>query len=171
MSAVLRLVRAENDGVAKPPAVDLLDAWRAHMTAYGCSPNTVDVRGRIMSGLMAHAGVTDPLDLTRDHVTAWLGRPIKPWSRKTYWKTVQLFSRWLQELGHDPTSDLTRGIPQPKTPDPVARPIDDATIERLLALRLSVRAHAYVRLALYQALRVHEIAKIRGRTSTSLRAG
>ena len=42
----------------------------------------------------------------------------------------------------------------------MARPIN-ATIDRMLSLKLTGRAHAYVRLALYRALRVHEIAKIR----------
>jgi integrase/recombinase XerD len=113
-----------------------------------------------LSALIRYARVDSPLELTRNHVVAWLGRPIKPWSRQTYWKSIQKFSEWLREFGHDPHSDLTKGIPRPKTPRAVARPIDDATVNKLLSLKLSRRAHAYIRLALYQALRVHEIAKL-----------
>jgi integrase/recombinase XerD len=162
VGTALRLVRAHDDRLHQPPAVDLLTQWQAYMTAYGCSPSTVGIRFRSIQGLLAHAGLQDPLELTRDDVIAWLGRPIKPWTRLTYWKSVRAFSRWLVDFGHDPGSDLTGSIPKPRTPEPVARPIDDATIERLLALQLPPRPHAYVRLALYQALRVHEIAKIRG---------
>lgn len=155
----LRLVRADDP---RRPSVDLMDAWRQHLTACGSSPNTVRLYLHTVVALSNHAGVGDPLDLTRQHVIAWLGRPLKPWTRLTYWRSVHAWSAWLREFEHDPGSDLTKGIPRPATPAAVARPIDDATIERLLALRLPARPHAYVRLALYQALRVHEIAKIRG---------
>jgi len=74
---------------------------------------------------------------------------------------LRKWSAWLSEYDHDPGSDLTSGISQPQTSEPVARPIDDVTVDRLLALKLSPRPHAYGRLALYQALRVHESAKIR----------
>lgn len=161
----LRLVTAASaagrDRGPQLPQVDLLEQYEAYLTACGCSPATVAIRSRTISALIGHAGVDDPLELTRQHVVAWLGRPITAWSRVTYWVSVQAFSRWLVEFGHDPASDLTAGIPKPKQPQPVARPIDDATVERLLALKMSPQAHAYVRLALFQALRVHEIAKLR----------
>lgn len=159
--AALRLVRPGANQLERPPAVDLLDQWRAYMTAYGCSPMTVRIRLQTLKGLLEHAQVDDPLELTREHVVQWLGRGIKPWTRLTYWSGVHSFSAWLREFGHDRQNDLTAGVPKPPTPRPVARPINDATIERLLALQLPTRAHAYVRLALYQALRVHEIAKVR----------
>jgi hypothetical protein len=80
-----------------------------------------------------HAGVGDPLDLTRQHVCAWLGRPLKPWTRLTYWRGIYTWSAWLREIKHDPGSDLTKGIPRPATPAAVGPAYDDATIERLLA--------------------------------------
>src|SRR5215211_5312165 len=84
-------------------------------------------------------------------------------AEKTYWSAIARFSEWLREFGHDPDSDLTKGIPSPKQPRPVPRQIDDATVNKLLALKLSRPAHAYVLLALYQALRVHEIRVITNR--------
>jgi len=158
MGNLLRLVR---DSDRTPPEVDLVDAWRNHMTACGLSSNTVTSRTKAVLYLMAHAGVVDPLELTCDQFSAWLGRPIKAWTRSTYWMGIKRWSEFLREFGYDPGSDLTQGIPRPKNPPPVARPINDAVIDRMLSLKLSGRAHAYVRLALYEALRVHEIAKIR----------
>lgn len=111
---------------------------------------------------MRQAGVGEPTDLTRTHVIAFLARPIRPWTRLTYWQGIERLSEFLREFDLDPSSALTAGIKRPRTPEPVARPITDDTISKLLALRLSPRPHAYVRLALYEALRVHEIAKIRG---------
>lgn len=160
MSASLRLVQ-EPDGAGRGPGPDLVAGWVQFMAAMGCAPATIGIRTRSGACLIEHAGVSDPLALTREHVIAWLARPIKPWSRLTYYSSIKGWSAWLRDFGGQPEADLLKGIPRPKTPDATPRPIDDAVIERLLAAPLSPRAHAYVRLALYQALRVHEIAKIR----------
>jgi integrase/recombinase XerD len=162
----LHLVRTTADrthvgrSAGEPPAGDLIEQWSNYLTAYGCSAKTVDTYVRAVSGLMHHADV-EPLELTRTHVIAWLGRPLKQWTRLSYWKAVRRFSVWLREFGHDPDSDLTRGIPKPRKPAPVARPVSDDLVDKLLALKLGPRAHVYVRLALFQALRVHEIAALK----------
>lgn len=160
MGAVLRLVREQREPIDTPPDVDVLDAWRAYMAAAGATARSIDLRLRVMQGLLRDARVDDPLELTRDHVVAWLGRPIKAWTRLTYYNAVKVWSRWVVEFGHLQRCDLLDGIPKPKTPAAVARPISDDMVTKLLALKLQQRPHAYVRLALYQALRVHEIAKI-----------
>jgi integrase/recombinase XerD len=152
----LRLVRADEP---RRPSIDLLKSWRNYMTAAGMSEATIKVRHDSVRQLMRHADVDDPLDLDRQHVIDWLARPTKQWTRVTYHRSVDSFSGWLREFGHDPASNLVGGMPAPKKPNPVARPIDDETVERLLALKLGPRPYAYVRLALFQALRVHEIAK------------
>jgi integrase/recombinase XerD len=140
---------------------NLLDQWSAYLTATGCTNNTVGIRVRTITALMNHAGVRDPLALTRGHVITFLGRGIKPWSRLTYWSGIKGWCEFLRDFDHHPNPDLLRGIPKPKTPHPVARPIDDELIAKLLRLKVSARAHAYVRLALFAGLRVHEIARVR----------
>jgi hypothetical protein len=120
----LRLVRDNDPGRPATvrdndpgrPATDLLGAYRAHLAACGSSPATVRVRLAAVEGLLTHACVEDPLALTREHVSAWLGRSIKPWTRITYWAGITAWSAWLREFDHDPTSDLTKGIPRPRTP-------------------------------------------------------
>jgi hypothetical protein len=110
---------------------------------------TIKVRRDVVKHLMRHADIGDPLDLNRQHVIDWLARPTIQWTRVTYYRSVRSFSGWLRDYGHDPASNLVQGMPPPKVPNPIARPIDDQTVERLLALRLSGRASAYVRLALF----------------------
>lgn len=143
------------------PLMNILDAWAEYMSASGASPNTVETRVWAMKSLMSNAGVIRPELLNRMHVLTWLASQQKQWTKVTYWSCVKAFDDWVVEfdLGE---SQLTKGIPRPRTPDAVARPITDETIDALLALTLPRRANAYVRLALYHALRVHEIAKIRG---------
>lgn len=141
--------------------MNVLDAWAEYMTATGASPATVATRCRSILSLMGSADVSDPLQLTRMHVLTWLARPRKQWTKVTYWRSLRAFDQWLTEfdLGN---LQLTKGIPRPKIPDPIARPITDEAVSALLKAKLSRRGAAYVRLALFQALRVHEIAKVRG---------
>lgn len=138
-----------------------LDLWAEYMTAGGQSPATVEVRTRTIKALTRHAGINNPADLTRTHVIKFLARPISAWTKLTYWKGIKRWSEFLVEFGFDPESDLTKGLQRPKTPEAVARPIDDETVAKLLNAKLSPRARAYVRLALFEGLRVHEVAKIR----------
>lgn len=139
----------------------VLDAWAEYMLAAGSSPATVETRRRAITSLMGYTDVTDPLKLTRLDVLTWLARPRAQWTKVTYWSSVKAFDEWLREFdfGH---LDLVKGIPRPRTPEPVARPITDDVVNALLAATLPRRAAAYVRLALFEGLRVHEIAKVSG---------
>lgn len=139
----------------------LIDDWSQYLTAVGSSQTTIRLYTKVACALMRESGVSCPSELTRRHVIAYLARPVKPWSKLTYWKVIRALSSYLRDFEHSDV-DLLEKIPRPRTPDPVARPIDDETIHKLLAARLSSRAHAYIRLALYGGLRVHEIASIRG---------
>lgn len=138
-----------------------LQEWQQYMAASGLSHSTIQLRTATIQALIAHAGVKDPLDLQPHDAAAFLARNIKPWTRVTYWNSIEAWCKFTTEFGH-PGEALLKGIVRPRTPTGVPRPIDDATIGRLLGLKLSPRARAYVHLALYASLRVHEIAKIRG---------
>jgi hypothetical protein len=80
--AALHLVRAEQP--PQRPDGDLIDQWADYMTACGATLATVRIRTQTLTALKRHAGIDDPLDLTRGHVIAYLGRPVKQWSRVTY---------------------------------------------------------------------------------------
>lgn len=138
----------------------LIGEWAAYLAATGASPNTIKLRTGTITAICRQVGVDDPLLLTRGNVIAYLGREIKPWSRKTYWSSLKQWCVFLADFDYS-TTDLLRGIPRPKAPPPVARPLTDEQVTALLKLPLPLRASAYVRLALFAGLRVHEIARLR----------
>src|SRR4029077_13449488 len=97
----------------------------------------------------------------RQDVLRFLSRELRPWTRWTYFRCISAWDRWAQEF--ELISDsIIRGIPSPRKPPPVARPLTDEQIRALLAAPLPHRARAYVVLALFAALRVSEVAKVRG---------
>jgi integrase/recombinase XerD len=138
-----------------------LEEWRGFMAATGASPATIKVRVQTMETLVRQSGYHSPVQLTRRDVLRFLSRPLKPWSRHTYFRCLTAWDRWAREFDYISDSIL-RGIPAPRKPAPVARPISDEQIRTLLAAPLCRRARAYVVLALFQALRVSEVARIRG---------
>jgi integrase/recombinase XerD len=142
--------------------MSILTEWAEYMAATGAAEATVKIRTQTIQTLMNHQGVSDPLLITRRHVVAFLARPTAQWTKVTYWRSIKAFSIWLREFDYDPASDLLKGFPKPRIPEPAARPIDDATVNTLLKATFSHRTRAYILLALYGGLRVHEIAKLRG---------
>jgi integrase/recombinase XerD len=157
-----------------------LDRWAAWMRAAGRSPQTIKTRLSGIETLCRHAGVTNVTAITAEHVTAWLGDCEAPWTRCTYWMTVKCWVRWALAEGiicADPTARLAK----PRTPKCVPRPVSDAVIRALLngdisgdktggrtpitpghRVATNSRTRAYVALAAFAGLRVHEIAKVRG---------
>jgi integrase/recombinase XerD len=138
-----------------------LEEWQDFMTAVGASPSTIKIRVQTMAALVRQSGYSSPVELTRRDVLRYLARPMKPWSKHTYWRCIHAWDMWAQEFNYI-TDSITRGIPAPRKPAPVARPISDADICTLLAAPLPPRAHAYIVLALFAALRVSEVAKVAG---------
>lgn len=137
-----------------------LQDWADYMAAVGRSQNTIRLRVVAVSRLCSMRDLADPTVMTRLDVISFLGQPWKPWTRLTYWASIDAWGRFVREFGDNPDFDPTKGIDRPKTPEGVARPITDAEVRRLLASRMHWRTRAYVLLALFQGLRVHEIAKI-----------
>ena len=103
----LRLIR--DDDEQRPPGVDLLDQWSRYMTGCGCTLASIKIRTESITSLQRHAGAEDVLQLTRHHVIAFLGRPVKPWTRVTYWRCIKAWTLWLVEFGHDPQCQLLKG--------------------------------------------------------------
>lgn len=138
-----------------------LAEWQDFMTATGASPATIRTRIQTVRTLVSHSGYDSPLKLTRRDVLRFLARPMKPWSKHTYYRCIKAWDTWAQEFDYISDSIL-RGIPAPRKPSPVARPISDDEIRLLLAAPLPPRARAYIVLALFAALRVSEVAKVAG---------
>lgn len=138
----------------------VLTEWADYLGAIGRSTATIKTRTHAVSAVANLAGVS-PIELTRGHVLRALARYDSSWTKVTYWRSLMMFQRWCHEFDYAPKMDLLTGVPQPRSPKPTARPLEDETVAALLAVTLPFRPRAYVRLALFHALRVHEIAKIR----------
>lgn len=149
---------------------DVLRAFRQHGLASGHSPRTIESRAQTIRRL-AHDGV-DPLTATRDDLTDWLanlrdsksGEPVARSTRATYRAQLRAFFAWMVDTGRmdeDPAVKLpnprpARSIPRPVTPGQVAAILEACSDPRARTTR------AYVVLAAYAGLRVHEVAKVRG---------
>ena len=142
---------------------DLLEVWRQHGVSAGNSQRTIDSRAYTVAK-MARNGV-DPLTATTDELAAWISAlPVTRASVATYRAQLRAWYAFLMLTDRrrdDPTARLAkqraaRGLPRPLTEDAVAA---------LLAACGDPRAantRAYVVLACFAGLRVHEIAKVRG---------
>jgi integrase/recombinase XerD len=164
---VLRLVPApgtdRTDPTGPPAAVDgaaLLELWAGWMRAGGASDKTISTR---LGGVRALANFTGERDLTKFTTTqlvGWLARCRSAWTRRTYAQTAQAWHAFLVDQGLR-ADDPTARLPKPKQPRGVPRPASDGALEDVLQVA-GRRARAYITLAAYQGLRVHEIAKVRG---------
>lgn len=148
---------------------DILAAWKRHALASGHSDRTITSRAYTLRRL---ARTVDPMSATRDDLTDWLaglvdtrtGAPVTRSSRATYRAQIRAFYAWLVSCGRR-LDDPSAGLPQPRVPRAYPRPLTPEQVTRLLAACENPRAaqtRAYVILACYAGLRVHEIAKIRG---------
>lgn len=138
-----------------------LSEWATFQRATGAAVATIHIRVQVLRQLMRHAGKPNPTHLTRRDVLSYMARDLEPWTRVTYWRCICAWDKWAQEFGYT-TESIVQGIPAPKRPRPVARPLTDDEIRRLLTAPTSRRARAYITLALYEGMRVHEVARIRG---------
>jgi integrase/recombinase XerD len=145
----------------EPAMTGTIEEWKGFMVATGASPATIKVRTQTLATLVRQSGYHSPDQLTRQDVLRFLARDLQPWTRWTYYRCLTAWDRWAQEFDHT-TDSIVRGIPTPRKPAPVARPLTDEQIRALLAAPLSCKARAYVVLALFAALRVSEVARVRG---------
>ncbi len=141
---------------------DLATAFRVNGTASGHSQRTMDAREATLRRLAATHDLTR---VDRDDLIDWLAAlDIAKSSRATYRAHLSVFFSWMQTTGRrsdNPASDLPkvragRGVPHPVSPEGVRRILDACSDRRARTTR------AYVLLAAYEGMRVHEVAKVRG---------
>lgn len=141
--------------------MELLDIWRAHMTAQGLSHRTITERVDTIRRLQEHTDC-DLHALTEDHIIAYLGRPgTTAITKATYHASIRAFCKWMvrsRRRADDPTVMMIA----PRRPKGQPRPIHATSLEALLNACNRRRTRTYVILAAYTGLRVHEIAKLRG---------
>lgn len=149
-------------GIDEEQPYTYLTAWRTWMFAQSLSRRTVTERTSTVIRMAEWCRVV-PHAATDDQIAAWLAEG-GDWSartRHTYHSALKAWFLWLQlkELRHD-NPMIKVGKPKRVRSDP--RPISDADLVRLLAIRMNRRTRAAILLAAFAGLRVHEIAKIRG---------
>lgn len=149
---------------------DTLRAFRQHSLAAGHSPRTMESRTQTIRRLAA-SGV-DPLTATRDDLTDWLatlrdkrtGEPVVRSTRATYRAQLRAFYAWMldtQRRDDDPSAKL----PNPKPARNLPRPVSPTQVRAILDACSDPRAaqtRAYVILAAFTGMRVHEVAQVRG---------
>lgn len=143
------------------PIEAALDDWALWMRATGAGAHrTVKARQQTVQQFARHAHI-DPRDLTPQQVLAFVGRQgLSRNTRTTYYGHLRSWARWLEESGQvdrDPMLRMRRPKPGRGVPRPIPADVAADALERA-----TDRTRAYMLLALYAGLRVHEIAKVRG---------
>jgi len=141
---------------------DLLSAFRLNGLAAGHSGRTIDSR----DGTIRRMGMAlDPLTVDAEGLVDWLaGLDLARSSRATYRAHLRAFFGWLRKTNRRPDNP-SLDLPSAKAPRGVPRPVSPLGVSAILAACLDPRARltrAYVLLAAFEGLRVHEIAKVRG---------
>lgn len=135
--------------------------WSQWMRATeSASDKTVETRISGIRSLCTHAGTDDPVSLTTMDVVAWLADQRSPWTRRTYATSARMWHRWLRDRGYR-DDDPTEKLPLPPQPRGVPRPAATQALADVLEVA-GRRGRAYILLAAFEGLRVHEVAKVRG---------
>jgi integrase len=137
----------------------MIDTHLAALTRTGFRPRTIAQRKARLTAFIAASGVT--LDAaTREEITAYLDTFEHPQTRSTYLSHLRAFYKWCIIEGlleRDPTA----GIPSPRIPRRLPRPISEADLTRALAGAPALE-RAWITLSAYAGLRACEIAPMRG---------
>jgi len=133
--------------------------------AAGRSPRTIRGRTENVARAARHAGVP-AVDLTGDHVTAWLAQDWAPDTRLTYYRSVAAWQVWLERQGLD-GSRVLAGVERPRTPRGRPRPVTSAQLAGMLRdPDLTQREEALIVLCAFAGLRISEAARVHGRDVT-----
>ena len=138
----------------------LLDTWETWQRSQGLRPRTIDERRITMGHFFRHVGQT-PRSMSAFDVIVYCGRPeLSTASRASYHATIRAFCKWMVKA-HVRTDDPTEETPRPKRARTRPRPLSLEAIRAIYAAANRERTRAYIKLAVLQGMRIHEIAKIR----------
>jgi len=144
---------------AAPELLAELSTWATWQLASGLSPRTIDERRKAVLLLSKRC---DPLTATAQDVVQFMasGQWAAP-TRQNRFSSIRTWFRHLRITGKrlDNPCDL---IPAPRVPRANARPVTNEEIARLLGSGIRTKTRMMVLLAMYEGLRVHEVAKFRG---------
>ena len=141
---------------------EALALWERAALIEGKSSRTTSERAALVRRMYA-AGL-DPMTAEVEEIYDWWCRTaesVATSSRATYRSQLRAWWRWLTETGRraDDPRDL---LPAVRTPSGTPRPVTTEELHATLAAARTRQCRAYVTLAAWAGLRVHEIAKLRG---------
>lgn len=140
---------------------EVLATWRAWQEAQGLSERTIDDRAAVIRRFATFSG-EDALGFTAAAITRYVGRKgLAPRTRWLYRQHLDAYSTFLQRTHLRESSPLV-DVPEVRKPSGTPRPIEQAELAAVLE-QVQGPARMMVLLATFAGLRVHEIAKFRGR--------
>lgn len=131
------------------------------MRAAGMSPRTIEHRLDIV-GLLGRREQCDPASASWQTLASFLGKCTSPGTRQTYQANLRVFYRWLVTVAEARTDNPVDKLHRARTPRRIPRPCSTEELARLLDSGIYARTRKMVKLAAYQGLRAHEIARFRG---------
>lgn len=141
---------------------EVIAAFTLHGQAAGHTERTLTARAATIRRL---AVSVDVRTATGEELIEWLaGLPLARSSRATYRAHLRAFFTWLHESGRREDNPALK-VPAARVPRNLPRPVSPTDVQAILTACSDPRAamtRAYVLLAAYAGLRVHEIAKLRG---------
>lgn len=137
-----------------------LEDWSAWLRAGGASEKTITTRVSGIAAACSYLKHDDPVSFTSRQLVRWLAHCRSPWTRRTYWSTARQWHAWLVAEGLR-LDNPTERLPRPPQPRGIPRPASSASLGAVLETAPR-RVRAYILLATFAGLRVHEIAKVRG---------
>lgn len=137
----------------------LLGEWERWQLAVRSQPRSITER---RNAIIRMARVCDPETATTDDVVRWLSA--SPWAPNTARTQYSYAKGWFGFLLRTQrrTDNPMVAIPPPYVPRAVPRPVTSEEIARLLRSGCRRKTRMMILLAMYQGLRVHEVAKFRG---------
>lgn len=143
----------------------ILTEWAAWQTAQGLSDRTISERIATIRNMLEHTGA-DAVTFTARDIIRFCGRSgINATTRATYHASIRAYAKWLVFLDFRPDNPCDKTM-TPRRNKSKPRPVTDEQLERILYAVNRRRTRTYVLLAALAGLRVHEIAKIRGKDFT-----
>lgn len=141
-----------------------IEQWGQWQRAQGNSERTITSRVQLLTLFERHAGI-DAATATTEHVVEFMAstkdRALSKSTRASYFSHLRAWFRWLVRSGARDDDPMVVMM-APKLPRRRPRPVSDEQLATILAIRMHRRSQMMVRLACFQGLRVHEIAKVRG---------
>lgn len=136
---------------------ETMEAYRQWLQSWTSSAATVASRSKAAASRLREWGGPD--GITTERIEEWLSS-YQGWSRTTYYQHIKSFCTWLYLTSRIETNPVD-DIKPPRQPKSMPRPLSQAQAQVLLN---AAQGHerTWLLLALYQGLRSHEIAKVRG---------